>query len=38
MGELGSAARRGRDAVEHLKTALAHLRNVLGKPDTETAL
>ena len=24
--------------MEHLKTALAHLRNVLGKPDVETAL
>ena len=38
MGDLGSAAQRGRDAVEHLKTALVHLRNVLGKPDVETAL
>ena len=38
MGDLVSAAQRGRDSVEHLKTALAHLRNVLGKPDVETAL
>ncbi len=38
MGDLGSAAQRGRDSVEHLKTALTHLRNVLGKPDVETAL
>ena len=38
MGDLVSAAQRGRDSVEHLKTSLAHLRNVLGKPDVETAL
>ncbi len=38
MGDLGSAAQRGRDSVEHLRTALTHLRNVLGKPDVETAL
>ncbi len=33
MDDLGAAARHGRDSVEHLKTALAHLRNVLGKPE-----
>ena len=33
MGDLRITAQRGRDAVEHLKTALAHLRNVLGKPE-----
>ena len=38
MGDLGSAAQRGRASVAHLKTALVHLRNVLGKPDVETAL
>ncbi len=33
MGDLGAAARRGRDAVEHLRASLTHLRNVLGKPE-----
>ena len=31
--DLGTAARNGRDAVDHLKAALSHLRNVLGKPE-----
>ena len=33
MRDLRIAAQRGRNSVEHLKAALSHLRNVLGKPD-----
>ena len=38
MDDLGAAAQHGRGSVDHLKAAMAHLRNVLGKPDTDTAL
>lgn len=38
LEDLRIAAQHGRESVDHLKAALAHLRNVLGKPDTEAAL
>ena len=38
MEDLSTAAQRGRESVEHLKAAVSHLRNVLGKPDVESAL
>lgn len=33
MDDLGAAAQHGRGSVDHLKAAMAHLRNVLGKPE-----